>query len=117
MADKKVFELKEKECLACKAFFREELIDNSNRCPECVKNGTPVGVKAKQDIVQSAEVDYLKLKDMVRKILQELEDEKKEDTETVFAPKDCKICGKQFTPRTPAMTRCDECIEAAKATK
>ena len=109
--------LKEKECLACKAFYREELIDESNRCPSCVAGNVEIDKKQEQDYVQSAEIDYLKLKEMVRKAIKEIEEEKKEETETKFAPKPCKVCGENFTPRAPAMKTCDKCQEALKAKK
>ena len=111
--------LKEKECLACKAFYREELIDESNRCPSCVAGNVEIDKKQEQDYIQSAEIDYLKLKEMVRKAVRELEEEKKgeEETETKFAPKPCKVCGETFTPRAPAMKTCQKCQDELKAKK
>lgn len=113
--------LHEKECGACKAFFRDTLIDASGRCPVCVEENNPVGGKQKQDYIQEESMKKENLKALIREVLQELKDEeereKEEEKETAFAPKICKVCGKEFVPRAPAQQRCETCIENEKNSK
>ena len=116
MSDKKVVNLNEKACSVCKAEFRAEHLDKDGRCSVCVEVGLMPGVKSEQDYVQEHKVRREEIKVIVREVLKEIEEENapEPDELTVFAEKECKICGKKFTPRTPAQARCDDCIEATK---
>ena len=121
MGDKKVMKLDEAQCSVCKNDFLTPSLDAMGRCTVCASQGLTPGTKAKQDYIQSDAERRDELKVLIREVLQEIKDEESEahqpDIPVAFAPKVCKVCGKEFIPRAPAQSRCDECLADAKNSK
>jgi formate dehydrogenase assembly factor FdhD len=112
----------EASCSVCKAEFFKKDLDETGRCPECVKHNLVPGFKVEQDFVkQDKSVSRAEIEKIVREVLIKIELEKEEKKREEadeqagnFSAKICKICGKEFIPRAPAQQRCQECLDSAK---
>ncbi len=125
--EKKLMTLNDAPCSVCKAEFVKTALDEHGRCFVCAKQGLMPGLKARQDFVQSEEMEVEKIKAIVIEVLAEIKKQEEldkkveaevvEEAEGKFAPKECTMCHNMFVPRAPAQKVCDPCREAMRENK
>ncbi len=103
----------ERQCDFCKCDFVAK--EGETLCKDCALHGytatTPKTTEG-QDIIQSEQKKMKDLKALIKTCIREYFEEQKQAKVDAMAPKECKGCGKEFTPRAPAQAFCDTCREA-----
>lgn len=106
----------ESQCVVCENWFLTTAVDGQGRCKHCAEHDCEPGTAKEQESIKSDKKRRQDLKDLVRELMLELQEEKRiEKEQKKLKIRKCKKCDNEFIPRAPANTICASCQDKERA--